>query len=372
MQYYPEIVPLFDAYIYLCERFTNYRTAERIEYYRSRLTSDPRWAYYERIIELQNYLDEQIEVDELFKRYFSPLKTKEALSERRPITLGGMLLYPFPGMEYPFSFDRLVEHCKNAPQHELLECYYGCTLAPFFNDSCELSELNMSTVISSVNSILVEAEDKWAVIDCISNPIEHLEKLRPLTMRAISLISEKAVELSDFIAQEMGRFCAADRVYRNLDEIMNTKTKAKDFSDAKLFASLLSFNGVDLSYKLESLEFNRAILGIGLNMVVERRKARENDDAYIKLLKMLSDQNRFRILHELCNKESYGQELADKFGGARSGIYYHLEKLLGYGLLNVNMTEYRTLYTMNKQNVYDQLTALRDFLVDGWKPEDAE
>ena len=87
---------------------------------------------------------------------------------------------------------------------------------------------------------------------------------------------------------------------------------------------------------------------------------------------MLSDRNRFKILHELCGRESYGQELADKFGGARSGIYYHLEKLLGYGLSDVRMTEYRTLYKMNRQNVYDNLTALRDYLVDGWKPENAE
>ena len=87
-------------------------------------------------------------------------------------------------------------------------------------------------------------------------------------------------------------------------------------------------------------------------------------------MKMLSDPTRFKVLHELCDRESYGQELADKYGGARSAIYYQLDKLLSFNLIDLKMTEYRNLYTMNKQNVYDKMNAIRDYLLNGWKPED--
>lgn len=374
VQYFPEVIPLFEAYTYLTQRFAVDRTADRIRYYESRKDqiSHKKWTYFERIAELQNELDELIAADGLLEHYFTPLKTKEHMPDRRPITLGGMLLYPPPGFEYPFSFEGLMKYCEGAEQQALLDCYYGATLAPFYTDNCEMDKVSMSFIISAVNSILVDTEDKWAIIDCISNPLEHLEKLRPIVTRVIDYIKEKSVEFSDIIAEEMGAFCAPNAVFGNLGSIMHAEIRPKDFASAKAFVSLLSFNGVELSYKLESLEYNRIVLGIFLNTIIELRSEENNADVHIKLLKMLSDRNRFKILHELCGRESYGQELADKFGGARSGIYYHLEKLLGYGLIDVRMTEYRTLYKMNRQNVYDNLTALRDYLVDGWKPENAE
>lgn len=374
MRVFPEIIPLYDAYIYLCARFSNIRTADNIRLFETQFKdlSDSKRTYYDKIIDIQDSLDELIKPDELFKYYFSPLKTKEDLSVRGPLSLGGILLHQFSGLKSPYSFDELVKYYETAPQKDLLVSYHSNILEPFYSDGCDLADINMSVIVSSLNSILVETEDKWAIIDCISNPIEHLKKLRPLVTRVMSIITEKSDELSGFITNETEQLFAPNCANKNLGEILSAGINSKNYANADLYTSLFNFSGVFLSYDLESLVINKIILGISANMIVERRKARANDDAYIELLKMLSDRNRFRILHSLCGKESYGQELADKFGGARSGIYYHLEKLLGYGLLNVNMTEYRTLYTMNRKNVYDSLTALRDYLVDGWKPENAE
>ena len=53
-------------------------------------------------------------------------------------------------------------------------------------------------------------------------------------------------------------------------------------------------------------------------------------------------------------------------------MYYHIEKLMSIGLVDCKVTEYKMLYTMNKLNVYNQLTAFRDALLQGWKPDDEE
>ena len=41
-------------------------------------------------------------------------------------------------------------------------------------------------------------------------------------------------------------------------------------------------------------------------------------------------------------------------------------------MIELRSSEYRMLYTMNKRNVYDKLNSLRDYLLNGWKPEDDE
>ena len=85
---------------------------------------------------------------------------------------------------------------------------------------------------------------------------------------------------------------------------------------------------------------------------------------------MLADNTRFNVLHELCDSSSYGLVLAEKFDVTRNAMYYQLEKLVGYGLLSLEFDERRLMYTMNKKAVFEKLTALRDYLVNGWKPED--
>ena len=95
-------------------------------------------------------------------------------------------------------------------------------------------------------------------------------------------------------------------------------------------------------------------------------------EKHLILLKNISDPTRFNILHDMCDNEAFGQELAEKYMTTRSAMYYHLEKLMGIGLIELRSSDYRMLYTMNKRNVYDKLNALRDYLLNGWKPEDDE
>ena len=371
MQYFPEIIPLFEARMYLMQRFSKDRTSDRVAHFEPKrsLMSDEMWTYFSRIAELQNELDKLIPVDELMEHYFTPLRTQSDMPGDRSLTLGGMLLSLPPALEYPFSFDEFVTHRKNEPQQELLDDFFTSSLSPFFTDNSDLDVVNMSKIVSAVNSILVDIEDKWAMIDCITNPCEHLEKLRPLVERVMELIVEKSREFSDFITAEMDALCSSRAFAQNLGSVIRSDIKPADVAEVKVYASLLSFNSVDMSYEFESFAFNRIIIGIYINTFIELRGKDGNAEVHLQMLKMLSDPTRFKVLHELCDRESYGQELADKFGGARSAIYYHLEKLLGYGLVDLQMTEYRMLYTMNKQNVYDKMNAIRDYLLNGWKPE---
>ena len=106
--------------------------------------------------------------------------------------------------------------------------------------------------------------------------------------------------------------------------------------------------------------------------IAEKRYDAQNADAFLFTLKLISDPTRFQMLRELCDNHSYGQELAQSFTCTRSAMYYHLEKLMDNGLIDQEITGYRMLYTLNKQNVYDKFNAMRDYILKGWKPEDDE
>ena len=375
MNYYHEIIPLFEAFVYLSERFSESRTSDRIRSFepRKQEISVERWTYFQKIIELQNELDELIATGELIEHYFTPLKTKTELPAYRTITLGGLLLQIPAKMQPPFDFDQLLSYYKTADQKDLLVLFYSSTLSPFFNDTNNFDSISMSTIVAAANDIIIDTEDKWALIDCITNPCEHLERLRPVVEKVMDHIRIRSNAFSGFIAEQMDGVCGKDRFIRNMSELMSTELKQKDIANASVYASLFLFNAYKVDYeaanKKNSIEFYRFIIGIYYNTLLELRRQSGNPGVHIQLLKMLSDSTRFSILHDLCNRQSYGQELADKYGGARSAIYYHLDKLLSYNLIDLEMTEYRNLYTMNKQNVYDRMNAVRDYLLDGWKPE---
>ena len=370
MRYYSETIPLFEASNYLNARLSKKRTSDFIRTLENNeaITSDERWIFFQKITELEAELDSFIVTDDpLVRRYFTPLEMKTDRQIQIPLTLGLMLLSIPPDIKQPFDFDDLFDFYKNAPQEKVLDLLYE-RLYPFFTDSKD-KDATMSGFVAAVNSVLIKTDDKWAVIDCASNPAEHLEALRPLVTRTMKLIVEKSKPLSGFIKGEMDAFCAKGQLERRIDFLFGSGIKTEDIAGTEIYPSIFDINGAVIGSLSEDRSIKYLIIGLYLNMLYQIRTSAGSSAEHVKLLKMLSDQTRFNILHELCDHQTYGQELADKFGGARSAIYYHLERLLSFGLLDLEMTEYRMLYTMNKEAVFEKLTALRDYLVNGWKPE---
>lgn len=369
MQFFAEIIPLFDASVYLSRRFSKRRTSDFINNLLKDRTdlSDRCRTCFQKIVELEAELDTLIGPDPLLEHYFKPIKTKNAQPDDVPLSLGGMLLAISPEVKRPYGFEDIFNFFFNASQPERL-CLFYEVLFPFFTDERE-KDYSMGGFVSAVNDIIADTEDKWAVIDCASNPIAHLEKLRPLVMKTIALIEERSGVFTDFITEEINEFCAKNNFERRLDYFSGSALNPKNFSEAEIYISLFDFNRINLASSNNSQSFQRFIIGVYLNTLYKLKISTMDPAEHINLLKLLSDPTRFKILHDLCSRQSYGQELADRFGGARSAMYYHLEKLFGIGLLEMEMTEYRNLYTMNKQAVYDKMNAIRDYLLDGWKPE---
>lgn len=366
MKYSTDINPFFETFIYLSQRFTAERTSTCIDSCRPSETVMPNsnWVCFEHIADIEHELDMAFKPDELMKHYFTPLQTHEERPGDFALTLGGILLAQPQNLSEPLSYDALARFFQSVSSEVILSHFCDVALNPFFVEPCEGCR-DLSKFMEMIDAVLVQPQDKWNLVDVAANPVRHLEKLRTLVDAVSDFIEQRSKDFAALIEAERDAFCS-DGSIMEMFHMMGFDLPPEKVEKITIYPSLLSFNQVAATSLING--DIHIYMGIFGHKMLELRKNEDNTEIHLNLLKLLSDGTRFKALHEMCDNYSYGQELAEKLGGSRNAMYYHLEKLMGYGLIVLKVTDYRMLYTMNKQYVYEKLTALRDFLVNGWSP----
>ena len=367
MIYHKKINSFFEAQLYLSKRFANERTSREIEINRHKkdCTSNYDFTYIEKVAALEHELDERFEITELMAHYFKPLKLKEQ-REGDPISIGAMLLAPPFMLTEDSSIDRLIEETASKDQVDNITHYYTSSLMPF--GLCGDNKYTLTDFMQTTNELLAVPEDKWALVDAAANPVEHLKKLKPLVDAVADFIQERSEQFEPLIKHIEDFFISDEETKAFL--LSQFSITDEEFEKMNVFPSLFLFREMIIRI----YDYSEYELRFGCYMDVNLRFRRMSFDpeTHLSLLKVITDNTRFRVLRELCNQSSYGLELAEKYGITRNAMYYHLEKLAECGLVEVSFEERRMLHTMDKRAVYEKLTALRDYLVDGWKPEDEE
>ena len=364
-----KIVPLFDAVVYLSKRFCPNRISQSIK---RMITGHPDMQINsltccERYILLESELDKKFEQDNTMLYYFTPLKTVHP-NNSAAISLGSLLLSNISTIPSLDSYDDIIDYYSLEKQDEIFNRYRDNSLEPFIptpGEGCN----NLQEFIQIINSIFEKPEDKWAIIDVVSNPVFHLEKLKSLVCAIADYISDASNLFINDIEELISSFNSKHDL-RDILSSLNIDLGSVTLERITFHPSIMMFNGMSIT--VLGPDQVRIFSGIYMNHVVGSRNNQLQIDSFVPMLKALSDGTRLKALKEMLDKYSFGQELAEKLGGSRNAMYYHLEKMVSIGLIDCKVTEYRMLYTMNKRNVYDKLTALRDFLVDGWKPEDED
>ncbi len=364
---YDSFLPLYEAITYLLERFSDKRLSNRLadNIKEKDIKQNPSWATFAKIADIEKKLDSEFKDSDILRFYFNPLKTREEVPCKR-ITLGSILNFP-DDLPRTINYDDLISFYKDIPPEKLYRHICDTTLfssSSFSPDECR----NLSDFVSILDAFFSDPQEKWNMIDVISDPIRHLKKLRPIVEKVEARFIEYSNDFKSLIAELHEDFSTENR-YKESLELLGIKLSKEEAENALFYPSLFMFNGINISGSSKNQV--QIILGV---FVLPLIKSREYHDigSHLTLLKLLSDETRLKVLKEICNDYSYGQELAEKFGVSRNAMYYHLEKISGFGLASRHDTEYRTLFIMNKKNVYNRVTALRDFLVDGWKPENEQ
>ncbi|MBR6110156.1 MAG: winged helix-turn-helix transcriptional regulator [Clostridia bacterium] len=367
MRYHEGIIPFYEARYYLAQRFTKDRTSQKIEKNRYKKDAVPSYdfTYLKHITELEKELDERFEVTELMTRFFTPLKLKEQ-REGTPITIGDMLLTQPVMLFDGISVDTLIDKYRQNSQAENLTNFYTY-LYPF--GLTDGSVYSLSDLMQAANELFADPEEKWAIVDAAANPAEQLEKLKPLVEAISDLIGERKA-VFDPIVKRVGEFVASEK---DCGEFFVSRMhfEKEELEKMLVFPCIFKFDELNITGYEDNDDYE-VTMGCFYEVMASYVRHSRDPETHIALLKVLSDSTRFKVLHELCDQSSYGLELAEKYGITRNAMYYQLDQLLGYCLVKTEYEGRRMLHTMDKRTVYEKLTELRDYLVNGWKPEDEE
>lgn len=372
MKYFAKINAFYETVVYLTERFSEQRTSFRIATLKpsGNIMSDSDWACFSRIENLTLDLDNAFEPDELMKFYFTPFETKEKVPECTPLSLGYVLLYRPRAMVGQLNLSNLIEFYRSASLPTLLT-HFANYLSTAYVVETSVTSMDISSFMTLVDGILADPQVKWNLMDVVTNPVRHIEALRETIENVEAFIEDHSRDYAELIKKETADFWTDPN---NLDLVnsIGFNFQQEDMDKITIYPSLLSFN--QLSFFTGGTDDSEIHIYIGILIyrIVRHRNSRENTVAFMNLLKIISDETRFKALSYMRDCYSFGQELAEQFHCTRNTMYYHLAKMMGDGLIDCKLTDYRTLYTMNKRNVYEKLTALRDFLVGGWTPKDGE
>ncbi|MBR0135095.1 MAG: winged helix-turn-helix transcriptional regulator [Clostridia bacterium] len=378
MVYNKDIAPCFDATIYLCERFAKDRASKRIRELPTKHgidTNCEQWQSVLKIADLEQKLDELFKPDDLMLRYFTPLQTVNSPASVFEITFGQLLLRPRTVLSEPIDFDSIVDFYKTAEQETIISQFSTHLFNSFAKDEQHEAK-SINELVALADKMLIKLDDKWLFIDIALNPLQHLEKLRPLVCAVSDAIANMSAEFNGLLNDARDSLESLGEPERLLKKL-NLDLKSGEIGSISIHPSLTAVNMVSMCVCTRTDDSEKVDIQLFIGVYVCVRLAQEQNsftspEAYLYTLKLISDPTRFSVLHELCDKSSYGQELAQKFKCTRSAMYYHLEKLDENHLIVQEITGYRMLYTLDKRSVYDKFNAMRDYILNGWKPEDDE
>ncbi len=323
---------------------------------------DIQFASLDGVARLETILDEQIPKNETMERYFSPLYP-DVTETGDVISLGRLLLSCPDKAPADYTVNDLINFYEEVSLDDRVQKYVsvmtvGCGTGQAF------SAENMEEYVKEINEFFSDVETKWNLIDIVVNPVVHIKRLMPLLQATSQLIAENEPLYADAISCTERVFSQGDIVER-LKE-MNI-VLPKNIDDVIVYPSLFLFNGVFVAFPQEGP--TRVYFGVFVDSVFKIRNFKNSAQVYASAMKVLSDKNRLETLRALRDNTSYGQELSACFDITRNAMYYHLEKLVQLGFVDCTITDYKTFYTMNKNNVYSFLNDVRRYLLGDWKPQ---
>jgi len=213
----------------------------------------------------------------------------------------------------------------------------------------------LHVILQHLEKLDFPGDVKWFLISLIQNPELQLKRFQGTIDRFLPLYEElKEKNMPQY--QHFRQWFEAE-----LNE------HGVDFLDKHVsFINLQGYEEVQLSYSLFDLLSSHHLRDGGLHLFVgmlfqkyvQERTTKKDMDTHLMTLKVLGDPTRLEILKFLTANESYGQEIAEKFGISTATVSYHMDYFLGASLIHIERKGRRLYYSVNKSQIRDCLKFL--------------
>lgn len=225
-----------------------------------------------------------------------------------------------------------------------------------FDELIEYKHENyLKLILDKINKEDFSNDIKWYLLSLIKDPKLYIEKFIRLIKQYLPVYEQlrnkywkSYIEFVEWIDEKL-------------------LEHGIDFIDDYLeFINLKQYDEVYLNYSLFDLSSSHhykdgslnLFIGLMFKKYVEKQKDRKDVDKHLMVYKVLSDKTRFDIINILVDKESYGQEIAEKLGITTATVSYHMDYLLSTSLIILKRKSRRIYYSLNKEQVKDSLNFL--------------
>ena len=100
-------------------------------------------------------------------------------------------------------------------------------------------------------------------------------------------------------------------------------------------------------------------IGSTVKRYVEEEEDKRDIDKHLMTYKVLSDRTRFDIIKMLLEKESYGQEIAQRLGITTATVSYHIEFLFAASLIRLERKSRRIYYSVNTEQIKSSMNFIK-------------
>jgi DNA-binding transcriptional ArsR family regulator len=219
-----------------------------------------------------------------------------------------------------------------------------------------------------INNLECEPAQKWQLLELIENSSVHLDILYEIleqTIAALKKHEETLVELKEAATQYWEEYFQQHNFYKLMNSFYNIKEDSYPSKPTFIRTQIMACNRVIFYGNDENIgDYHILNVGILFDCNFKATKRQLTHQELSNGLKLLSDPSKFEILRFIRNNKAYGQEIAAELKLTTATISHHMNTLMKMGLINIEKSDNKVYYQMNKEAVNYLLEMTKSILLE--------
>ncbi|MDF2887000.1 MAG: transcriptional regulator, ArsR family [Lacrimispora sp.] len=224
------------------------------------------------------------------------------------------------------------------------------------------------TFTDRINNLECEPAQKWKLLELIEHSSKHVDILYEIleqTVVALKKHEKTLLELKETATEYWMEYFKQHSFYKLMNSFYNIKEDSYPSKPTFIRTQIMACNRVIFYGNDENIgDYHILDVGILFDCSYKVSKRQLTNQELSNGLKLLSDPSKFEILCFIRDKKAYGQEIAAELKLTTATISHHMNTLMKLGLINIEKSDNKVFYQMNKEAVNYLLEVTKNKLLE--------